>query len=97
MHVESCPDKFNFGQSEWISKQDVILILKRCFNLSRLSYSSGTCKVVLIGYDIAADMNYLNELSFDVARMVFDCIDTSDLYKASRRDGRQRALSALLL
>ena len=33
-------------------------------------------------------MNYLNELGFDVARMIFDYIDTSDLYKALRRDDR---------
>lgn len=97
VHVESCPDKFDFGQSEWISKQDVVSVLKGCFNPSRSPYSSGTCKVVLVGHDIAADMNYLNELGFDVARMIFDCIDTSDLYKASHRDGRQCALSTLLL
>ena len=97
MHVESCPDKFDFGQSEWISKQDVVSVLKGCFTPSRSPYPSGTCKIVLVGHDIAADKNYLHELGFDVARMIFDCIDSSDLYKASRRDGRQCALSTLLL
>ena len=97
VHVEGCADKFDFGQSEWISKQDVVSVLKGCFSPSRSPYSNGTCKVVLVGHDIAADMNYLNELGFDVARMISDCIDTSDLYKASRRDGRQSALSTLLL
>ena len=97
VHVEGCPDKFEFGQSEWISKQDVVSVLEECFNPSRSPYSSRICKVVLVGHDIAADMSYLNELGFDVARMIFDCIDTADLYKASRRDGRQSALSTLLL
>ncbi|CAF9930024.1 MAG: hypothetical protein ALECFALPRED_004502 [Alectoria fallacina] len=97
VHVGGCPDKFDFGQSEWISKQDVVSVLKECFNPSRSPYLSGTCRVVLVGHDIAADMKYLNELGFDVARMTIDCIDTSDIYKASRRDGRQSALSTLLL
>ena len=97
VHVEGCPDKFDFGQSEWISKQDMVSVLWRCFNPSRSPYSSGTCKVVLVGHDVAADIKYLKESGFDVARVISDCIDTSDLYKASRRDGRQIALSTLLL
>lgn len=97
VHVEGCPDKFDFGQSEWISKQDVVSVLEECFNPSRSLYSIGTCKVVLVGHNVAADMKYLNELGFDVARIIFDCIDTSDLYKASRREVRQSALSTLLL
>ena len=75
----------------------MVSVLKGRFNPSRLPYSSRTCKVVLIRHNIAADINYFNKLGFDVARMIFDYIDTSDLYKASRRDGRQCALSTLLL
>ncbi len=97
VHVEGCPDKFDFGQSEWISKQDVVSVLKGCFSPSRSACSSGTCNAVLVGHDVAADMKYLKEFGFDVARMISDCIDTSDLYKAPRRDGRQSALSTLLL
>ena len=97
VHVEGCPDKFDFGQSEWIYKRDVISVLEGCFNPSRPSYSSRTCKVILVGYDVAADMKYLTEVGFDITRMISDCIDTSDLYKASRRNGRQSALSTLLL
>ncbi len=97
VHVEGCPDKFDFGQSEWITKQDVVSVLNGCFNPSRPPYSSETYKVVLVGHDVAADVKYLKELGFDVARMISDCIDTADLYKASRRDGRQSALSTLLL
>ena len=75
----------------------MISVLEGCFNPSRPSYSSRTCKVILVGHDVAADMNYLTELGFDVTGMISDCIDTSDLYKALRRDGRQSALSTLLL
>ena len=97
VHVEGCPDKFDFGQSEWIYKRDVISVLEGCFNPFRPSCSSGTGKVILVGHDVAADIKYLTEIGFDAARMISDCIDTSDLYKASRRDGKQSALSTLLL
>jgi len=60
-------------------------------------YSSRTCDVVLVAHDVAADMKYLTELGFDVAKMISDHIDTSDLYKAVRRKARQPALSTLLL
>ena len=66
----------------------MVLVLKGCFNSSRLSYSSKIYKVVLIKYNIAVDINYLNKLDFDVTRMVFDYINISDFYKALRRDGR---------
>lgn len=97
VHVEGCPEKFDFGQSEWIYERDVNSVLERCFNPSQPSYLSRTRKVVLVGHDVAADMKYLTEVGFDVTRMISDRIDTSDLYKASRRDGRPSALSALLL
>ena len=97
VYVDGCPDKFDFGQSEWIYKRDVISILEGCFNPSRPSYSGRTRKVILVGHDVAADMKYLTEVGFHVTRTISDCIDTSDLYKASRRDGRPSALSTLLL
>ena len=97
VHVAGCLDKFDFGQSESISQRDMISVLEGCFNPSRPSCSSRTCKVILVGYDVAADIKYLTEVGFEVTRMIADCIDTSDLYKASRRDGRQSALSTLLL
>ncbi len=75
----------------------MISILEGCFNPSRPSYSSKTRKVILVGHDIAADIKYLTKVGFDVTRTISNYINTSDLYKTSRRDGRQSALSTLLL
>ena len=36
-----------------------------------------------------ADVRYLEEVGFDVAGWISDCIDTSALYKAPSRDSRQ--------
>ncbi|MCJ1473538.1 hypothetical protein MMC13_002189 [Lambiella insularis] len=100
VHVEGWPENFNFGQSEWISKKNIKQALEDCFHppLSHLSmYPNRTCKVVLVAHDVEADMKYLAQLGFDVNRMISDCIDTSDIFKAVRRDSRQSALSNLLL
>ena len=100
VHVEGCPDQFHFGQSEWIHERDVVSTLQECFNPSPPSlsnYPNRIRKVVLVAHDVAADIKYLTELGFNVTRMISDCIDTSDLYKAAQRDARQSALSTLLL
>ena len=92
VHVLGCPDKFNFGQSEWIHEREIVPELESLFSLLCLDR-----RVVLVGHDIAGDIKYLKGLDFDVIPMVVDCIDTSDLWKAAHRDGRQSALSTVLL
>lgn len=92
VHVLGCPDKFNFGQSEWIYEREIVPELESLFGQL---YSNR--RVVLVGHDIAGDIKYLKGLGFDVIPMVADCIDTSDLWKAAHRDGRQSALSTILL
>ena len=100
VYVEGCPDKFNFGQSEWIYEQDAISVLEGCFNPSPspLSVSSTKpCKVVLVAHDVAGDLKYLTGIGFDVTQRISDCIDTSVLYKVARHEIGQTALSTLLL
>ena len=68
-YVEGCLDKFDFGQSEWIHKQQVVEILEGCFQSSRSTRSrssSKACKVVLTAHDIAADVKYLVGAGFNV-------------------------------
>ena len=95
-HVQGCPEDFQFGQSEWISERDVPSILVECFQ-TRPSVLKTNAKIVLVGHDLAGDRKYLLGLGFDVNQMISDCIDTSDIYKASRRDGKQRSLGSILL
>lgn len=100
VHVEGCPDEFDFGRSEWIYKRGVLSALEESLmpSPSLLSLaSSGSSKVVLVGHDLKGDIKYLEALGVDVTRMVSDCIDTSHLYKATHRDARQSALNSLLL
>ena len=96
-YVEGCPGKFDFGDSRWISIKDVGTVLKEYCDPAQLSHSGETYKVVLVGHDVSADIRYFNKIGLDVVEIFSDCIDTSNLYKASNRDNRQYSLSALLL
>ncbi|KAI9799430.1 MAG: hypothetical protein M1825_004530 [Sarcosagium campestre] len=100
VRVESCPENFDFGRSEWIHERDVLSRLQECFNPppSRLGlHSGGTRKIVLVAHNAAADIKYLTKLGFEVTQFISDCIDTADLFRAARRSSRQPALYNLLL
>ena len=103
VHVEGCPDKFNFGQSEWIHARDVKSTLERCFvpSIPPLwalgTFTQQPCKVVLVAHNAAADIKYLAELGFNVTEKISDCIDTEDIYRVVRREIHSCALSTLLL
>lgn len=96
-HIEGCPEKFDFGESEWISRRNILLVLSQCFDPSQFPTSTGTCKVVLVGHNVVADIKYLKDAGFEVASLITDCIDTANLFRASNRDGSQNALDTLLL
>ena len=96
-HVEGCPGKFDFGESGWISIKDVSAVLEEYCHPTWLSHCDEKYKVVLVGHDVSADIRYFNKIGLDIVEMVSDCLDTSNLYKASNRDNRQYSLSALLL
>ncbi|MCJ1462292.1 hypothetical protein MMC07_000892 [Pseudocyphellaria aurata] len=96
-HVAGCPGKFDFGESGWISIKDVSSILEYNCHPARPSHSGEMYRVVLVGHDVSGDVKYLSQIGVNIVEMFSDCIDTSDLYKASNRDNRQCSLSGLLL
>ena len=103
VHVEGCPDKFNFGESEWIREQDVKSTLEQYFAPSMPplwalgKYAQQSYKLILVAHNAAADIKYFAELGFNVTQKISDCIDTADLYKVVRREAKDSALSSLLL
>lgn len=102
VHVESCPDDFDFGESEWISKKDAPSTLKSCFT-TPLSVSTNQLttppnrKFVLVAHNATSDINYLENLGYNPAEDIVDIIDTSDLANADGREIKQPGLSTLLL
>ena len=96
-HVKGCPGKFDFGESRWISIKDMSAVLEKYCHPAWLSLYGEMYKVVLVGHDVSADIRYFNKIGLDIVEVVSDCLDTSDLYKASNRDNKQYSLSTLLL
>lgn len=102
VHVESCPEHFHFGKSEWISGQDAAVTMKSCFTTPPSSSPNHQAvhqdrKVVFVAHNAAADMKYLEDLGYDPTEDIVDILDTSDLANANGREVRQTSLSTLLL
>lgn len=102
VHVESCADDFNFGESEWISKKDAPSTIKSCFTTPH-SVSGNQLtdpvdhKFVFVAHNATSDIAYLENIGYNPAEDIFDIIDTSDLANASGRESKQSSLSTLLL
>lgn len=58
--------------------------------------STGRAKPVLIGHNVASDVEYTRKAGFDANRHVSDFIDTANLDKALRRQISNRSLTRLL-
>lgn len=102
VHIESCPDDFNFGESEWISKKDAPSTMKSCFTTPlSVSYDQLTpptnYKFVLVAHNATSDITYLENIGYNPAEDIFDIIDSSDLANANGREINQPGLSTLLL
>lgn len=104
--VKGCPDKFNFGKTDFIKLADAGKILQRIFaNPGRIheacdidvELSSKTnTKIVLVGHALAGDTKYLRRVGFSPNNVVAH-MDTQKLARASKKDspGLKRLLLAL--
>jgi hypothetical protein len=98
--VLGCPDKFEFGKSEFISVKDAAKVVAACFQLASWHQTSLEPRnLILVGHDIAHDIAYLRKIGFDVMTLpnLYDRIDTSVLHKAWKRNAQPRSLSSMLL
>lgn len=83
--VAGCPDRFEFGVSEWISSQDIPQTLASCFrppfaangNMPALADSpdddSGNFlekrNIIVVGHAVSTDIEYLRKAGYDVANL----------------------------
>lgn len=99
--VEGCPDKFEFGTSEFISKDSIGTTLSSCFKppFSGPAESERERNVILVGHDIRMDIQYLQSAGFNVlnSASVIGQIDTAELYRVYSRDPNARSLGGILL
>ena len=103
--VKGCEDRFNFGESTFISLGDAGRILDRIFSdPSRIHEASNfdteildvTPSIMLIGHDLKNDTDYLQKLNF-TPKHVEGKIDTQRLARISKKQppGLTKLLVAL--
>ena len=96
-YVQGCPDNFDFGKSEWISERGIPKIMKRIFQQSCVNGPNSITKPVLVGHSIKSDIDFLRTKGFDMQLFISDCIDTQNLYRASRHGGQSPGLGKALV
>lgn len=103
--VQGCANRFEFGQSEFVSLKDVPMILAACFRPPYFAgpdspnYNSSVKRnLILLGHNINADISYLHRIGYNPLNLstVLECLDTSILDRVWRRDINQRSLGAIL-
>jgi hypothetical protein len=94
--VPGCPDKFEFGRSEWVALADLVRAIEDCFR------AQGSRNIIVVGHSIACDVKYLRDLGaglFDKtasAPQIVQLIDTAALFRAWKKELQQRALGKIL-
>jgi hypothetical protein len=108
--VAGCPDKFEFGTSEWAGLQEMPSKLTRCFHepFSRPGSSDNDAPVkedpehkrniVLLGHDVEQDVQYCHRLGFSVLGRgnMHSIMDTRAMYQAFTRDHSPRGLGSIM-
>ncbi|KAF2857921.1 hypothetical protein K470DRAFT_260347 [Piedraia hortae CBS 480.64] len=111
--TSGCPDRFEFGESEFVMLKDLNNLLSSCFSPPYSNFK-GTLpgeeqekgseaslerrKIVLVGHDIASDINYLIKNNFNPFGMgnVIDTLDTAKIFQGWKKEANPRALSKCL-
>ena len=107
-YVAGCPDKFDFGTSEWVSLKDIPSVLTQCFHepFSAKTLSESPIKedpnhrrnIVLLGHDLKEDIQYCHKLGFSILGRgnLIGTLDTRNLYQSYTRDPSPRGLGGIM-
>lgn len=106
--VPGCPDRFEFGESEWVKLEDLASVVDNCFR-SYLPETTDTEEsqaqrrnVVLVGHNPSADVNYLLELGVPLFKeakekgVFLDTVDTAEVFRVYRQEMNVRSLGNIL-
>lgn len=109
-YVRGCPDRFEFGTSEFIPLREAKSKITECFRppfatarnageVSNTEPTGAARNTVLVGHDIKADLSYLRRLGFNPETEVTNLIGTLDsatMYATWRRDHQISSLGKVL-
>ena len=90
--VSGCEDRFEFGQSEWISVVDAATILAQSCG------PDPARNIVLVGLAIEGDLAHLRKLNFDVRQSlrVIDSLDVGIIDREARHLSQSRNLGNII-
>lgn len=106
--IPGCPDRFEFGDSEWVKLEDVPSIVDNCFRsyLPEIADAEDTQaerrNVVLVGHNPSADVNFFLDLGVPLFReskeksVFLDTVDTAEVFRVSRQEMNVRSLGSIL-
>lgn len=104
---EGCPDAFEFGDSEFVSKDNIASVLTSCFH-QPFSKQGGQAaptreeeerrNVVLVGHNVGQDIDYMHEIGFSILNRgnLLQVLDTSVMFKTYNRESQKTALGKIL-
>ncbi|KAK3114256.1 hypothetical protein LTR53_007614 [Teratosphaeriaceae sp. CCFEE 6253] len=105
--VAGCPDRFEFGDSEFVGRDNLPSVLTSCFHepFSRkdappLAADAVEEKrnLVLLGHDVNQDIQYLNSIGFSVLNRggLLEALDTAAMMRSYTRDPNATSLGRIL-
>lgn len=103
--VNGCPERFEFGTSEFITLQDAPAVIASSFRPPYSGPPNGTKEdlaakrnIILVGHDTSMDINYLQKLGYNPLNLsnMLEVLDTAALYRAWKHDVQPRALGRIL-
>ncbi|PVH98438.1 hypothetical protein DM02DRAFT_531085 [Periconia macrospinosa] len=104
-YVRGCPDRFDFGTSEWIPLRDAPAMVAECFKEPFCGPRNADSNLLLeernlifLGHDTLSDVRYLQSLGFDPLAQptVLETQDTAVLYRVWRRELQPSNLGRIL-
>ncbi|KAL2860583.1 hypothetical protein BJX68DRAFT_261514 [Aspergillus pseudodeflectus] len=104
LYIRGCPDKFEFGTSEWVAADNVSTVVQNSFTLPK--FFDGPEKklrpLVLVGHSLASDIQYLELADVhiigesDGKPQFTDRIDTATSFMIIRGETEPRSLGAVI-
>lgn len=106
--VPGCPDRFEFGESEWVKLGNMASVVDNCFRSYLPETADGEDtqterrNVVLVGHNPSADVNYFLDLGVPIFReseemgVFLDTVDTAEVFRVSRQEMNVRSLGSIL-
>jgi hypothetical protein len=103
--VRGCPDKFEFGESEFVDLKDVPRVIASCF---KYPYSAKTTEtntadeeekrnIIFLGHDTKQDIAYLRKLGYDPSNLAnIDFQDTVAMWRAVTGESSARGLAHIM-